>query len=134
MDANMMNQGMEQSRTGSMQRASRTIAHAVKNGGADKDEKIREAANEFEAVFISQMLTHMFDGVGDDNAFGGGHAEEVYKSMLIDEYGKIMVNAGGIGVADHVVRQLVGQQEQQIQPHRSLAQSAYAKAQETKGE
>ncbi len=130
MDANMISQGAEQSRISAMQRSSRTLAHAAKQGGADKDAKIREAANEFEAVFISQMLTHMFDGVGDDNAFGGGHAEEIYKSMLIDEYGKIMVDAGGIGVADHVVRQLVGQQERAT-TNLKMVQSAYAKAQET---
>ena len=119
---------MENARSSSLESASRRIAHFAKQGGADKDAKIREAANEFEAVFISQMLSHMFEGVGDDNEFDGGHAEEIYESMLVDEYGKIMVKAGGIGVADHVVKQLVGQQERAA-PQLKMVQSAYNKAQ-----
>lgn len=73
--------------------------------------KIREAAQDFEAVFISQMLEHMFAGIETNEAFGGGHAEDIYKSMMIDEYGKIMAKSGGIGVADHVARQLLQTQE-----------------------
>lgn len=73
--------------------------------------KIDAAAQDFEAVFISQMLEHMFDGVQTNEIFGGGEAEDIYRSMMIDEYGKIMSKAGGIGLADHVKRQLLTLQE-----------------------
>ena len=74
-------------------------------------QKMDAAAQDFEAVFISQMLEHMFDGVETNEMFGGGEAEDIYRSMMIDEYGKMMSKTGGIGLADHVKRQLLTLQE-----------------------
>ncbi len=73
--------------------------------------KIDQVAEEFEAVFISQMLEHMFAGIETDETFGGGHAEDVYRSLLVDEYGKLIAKTGGIGVADHVKREMLTLQE-----------------------
>lgn len=73
--------------------------------------KIDETAQDFEAVFISQMLEHMFEGVNSNAVTGGGEAEEIYQSMMIDEYGKIIAGRGGVGLADHVKRQLLTLQE-----------------------
>ncbi len=69
------------------------------------------AAQEFEAVFLSQMMRHMFQDISTDHLFGGGHAEETWRSMLIEEYGKTISSAGGIGLADHVKQTLLGLQE-----------------------
>ncbi len=75
-------------------------------------QKIDETAKEFESVFLSQMLQHMFAGVEEaDDWFGGGHGEEMFKSLLIDEYGKLMAKAGGIGVADHIRQEMLNLQE-----------------------
>lgn len=73
--------------------------------------KIRQSANEFESVFVSQMLGHMFDGIEVDQNFGGGHAEEMFRSMLTNEYGKQMSRSGGFGIADQVYRELLRAQE-----------------------
>lgn len=67
----------------------------------------RKAGEEFEAVFLSQMIAHMFAGVGDDPIFGGGEAGRMYRSMMHDEYGKAIARAGGIGVADAVMREVL---------------------------
>ncbi len=75
--------------------------------------QIRQAAEEFEGMFIAQMLQHMFAGIETNPLFGDSHAEEIYQSMMVDEYGKLMAKSGGIGVADHVTRQLLQQQEVQ---------------------
>lgn len=73
------------------------------------------AAKQFEAVFVTQMLSHMFAGLEtEDGVFGGGHAESMFRPMLLDEYGKMVANRGnGIGIADHVVRSLLQTQEVQ---------------------
>ena len=73
--------------------------------------KAQEVAEDFESVFLSQMLEHMFAGIETDEMFGGGHAEDVYRSLLIDEYGKLIAKAGGIGIADHVKREMLTLQE-----------------------
>ena len=70
-----------------------------------------DVAREFEAQFISQMLESMFSGVETDGQLGGGESESTYRSMMIDEYGKMISRAGGIGVADHVKREMLRLQE-----------------------
>ena len=76
----------------------------------DKTE-IRKAAEEFEGIFISQMLGHMFKGMESNPLFGGGQAENIYRDLLVDEYGKQMTGSGGIGLADSIERQLISLQE-----------------------
>ncbi|MBM3546432.1 MAG: chemotaxis protein [Alphaproteobacteria bacterium] len=80
---------------------------------------LKKTGQEFESMFLSQMLSHMFSGIKADGLFGGGHAEETYRSLLVDEYGKSISKAGGIGIADQVVRSVLLQfQEasQNVQP------------------
>ncbi len=72
---------------------------------------MQQAAQEYEAVFLSQMFGHMFEGLKTDGPFGGGHAEKIYRSLLVDEYGKTMARAGGIGIGDAVLRQMLLNQE-----------------------
>ncbi|MBL26837.1 MAG: chemotaxis protein chel [Rhodospirillaceae bacterium] len=76
--------------------------------------QIREIAETFEAQFVGQMLGHMYAGIETDGPFGGGFGEEMFRSMMIDEYGKIMTRRGGIGIADAVERELLKMQE--VQP------------------
>jgi len=71
----------------------------------------RKAAEDFEAQFVSQMMSHMFSGIDTDGPFGGGHAEEQFRSLLVDEYGKAASRQGRIGIADAVHRELLRMQE-----------------------
>lgn len=71
-----------------------------------------KVARQFESVFVSQMLQHMFSGIKGDGVFGGGSGEQMFKSMLLDEYGKMIANRGnGIGIADAMRRTLLQGQE-----------------------
>jgi Rod binding domain-containing protein len=74
-------------------------------------EEAGKAANDFEAVFLSQMLAPMWAGVGEDNYLGGGSAEDTYHSMLVNEYGKLLSKSGGLGIADAVKREMLKMQE-----------------------
>lgn len=71
----------------------------------------REAAEQFEAVFLSQMLSPMFETVPTDSFMGGGHAESVYRGMMVEEMGKSLAKQGGIGIADSVYREIIKLQE-----------------------
>lgn len=73
-------------------------------------EDIRKTAEEFEAVFLAQMASHMFTDV-DGGMFSGGPSEETYRSMLYQEFGKALARAGGIGIADSVAREMIRMQE-----------------------
>lgn len=72
---------------------------------------IEKAAEEFEAMFVAEMLRPMFETIESDEMFGGGQAEETWRGLLIDEYGKSIAKAGGIGLADHVKAAMIQMQE-----------------------
>ncbi|HEY5606928.1 MAG TPA: rod-binding protein [Alphaproteobacteria bacterium] len=84
------------------------LPRVVKPGDAAK---LKQTAEEYEAVFISQMLQPMFDGIKTDPRFGGGQAEGIYRSMMVSEYGKAMAKRGGIGLADALTQSLLRTQE-----------------------
>ena len=100
---------------GLAQAKSQKAANGLANAGAAgaNDAAIAEAAKQFEASFLSQMFSHMFESVETDQLFGGGHGEEMFRSMLVDEYSKQVVKHGGIGVAENVMRTMIAQQESQ---------------------
>ena len=69
-------------------------------------------SREFEAMFLSSMLQPVFAGMKTGKGmFGGGHAEDTFQSMLVDEYGKVMAKAGGVGIAKMVRDQILQLQE-----------------------
>ena len=70
---------------------------------AINQQRAEESAENFEAFFLTRMMESMFEGVSTDGMFGGGHAEKIYRSLLLDEYGKEMAKVGGIGVKEYVM-------------------------------
>jgi Rod binding domain-containing protein len=86
------------------------ISSAI-NTATDIHAKARASAQDFEAVFLNSMFTQMFTSVGGEGPFGGGGGVGVWRSFLSDEYSKSFAKAGGIGIADHVYRSLIAQQE-----------------------
>mgnify|MGYP000450805101 CR=1 FL=1 len=75
-------------------------------------EQARETAEDFEAMFLTQMVEEMFAGLDTENMFGGGHAEKMFRSMLSQEYAKVMSGRGGVGIADMVQKQILMMQEE----------------------
>jgi Rod binding domain-containing protein len=86
-------------------------APAATAAHANVQDRARAQAVEFEAVFLSSMFSQMFTGTDGDGPFGGGGSAGVWRSFLTDEYSKSFARAGGIGIADHVYRALLNQQE-----------------------
>lgn len=80
------------------------------NATSDKTE-VRQAAEEFEAVFLNTMLQNMFTGLGEGGTWGKGHGADAWQSLLIDEYARTIAESGGIGLADSVERELIALQE-----------------------
>lgn len=74
-------------------------------------DKVDATAEDFEALFLTQMMERMFEGLGGEGPLGGGAAGGAYRSMLADSYGKTVAASGGIGLADHVRRELLALQQ-----------------------
>lgn len=89
------------------------VKNNLSNMTPEKMEELDNTAKEFEAVFLSQMFAQMFNGLEVDPVFGGGKGEEVFRSMMVEEYGKRIADQGGIGIAEHVKAKLIDIQAQQ---------------------
>ena len=87
------------------------LAASGGKSAADFNTKARAQATDFEATFLNAMFGQMFTGIDGDGPFGGGGAAGVWRSFLSEEYSKSFAKAGGIGIADHVYRALIAQQE-----------------------
>lgn len=61
------------------------------------------------------MGRNLFEGISTDGMFGGGNGEKVFRSLLINEYGKAMAKTGTVGVADYVMKSILEMQEVQSQ-------------------
>lgn len=87
-------------------------ARAVENAAASGNRsELRKNAEEFEAQFLSQMMSHMFKGLAPDGIMGGGNAESIWRDFYVEEVAKGVARQGGIGVADVIERQLLRLQE-----------------------
>lgn len=84
---------------------------AVGTGTASLVEKgtqdaLAKASRAMEAVFLAEMLS--LAGLGKSSErMGGGIGEEQFGSLLVQAQAREIVNAGGIGLADVLFRQLL---------------------------
>ena len=71
---------------------------------------IGKTAKDFEASFVSNMLGQMFQGLDTSAPFGGGQGEEMFRSFLMDAFGKQITKSGGVGIAASVQREMLKMQ------------------------
>ena len=83
----------------------------VKQHPAMNMEQARKVAQDFESVFIAQMMKPMFENTTAEAPFGGGSSEKIWRDMQVDEYGKAIAKSGGIGIADTIVNEMLKMQE-----------------------
>lgn len=75
-------------------------------------QKIRQAAQEFEAMTIGQLLAPMFETVDHSKTmFGGGDGEAAWRPMMVTAIAKHMAAHGGIGLAQPILQQMLRLQE-----------------------
>lgn len=100
---------MQQMRAGQPEALAKRI-NAMRPANAN-DAQAHKTASEFESMFLTQMLGHMSAGIKSDGPFGGGPGEEMFRSLLNQEYAGMLSKRGGIGIADYVYRQILALQE-----------------------
>lgn len=110
MDAMFLNTAQTQAFEAQANAAQQRAQQLAGTRSSDND-ALRKTAEDFESVFLSQMLQPMFDTIPTDSFMGGGHAETIYRGMMVQEMGKSISKSGGIGIADTVYRELLKLQE-----------------------
>ena len=85
---------------------------AARRAGAQSadDKKLFEACQDFEAIFIKQMLDVMRKTVHKTGLLDGGAAEEIFEDMLYDEYAAEMARTARFGLAETMYGQLTQSQ------------------------
>ena len=76
-------------------------------GGSDE---LRRVAEEFESIFLSEMLAPMFEGLETDGLGGGGDGEQMFRPMLVQRYAEAIAKAGGVGIAESIMAELTRMQ------------------------
>ena len=77
------------------------------SGTPDDAEGIYEAAKQFEAFFVQKLFSVMRESIPKDGLVERGYSNDVYESMLDQEYAKSITESGGIGLADMLAKQLM---------------------------
>lgn len=80
-------------------------------GEATDPEALRRTAEEFEAVFLAQMLRTMSSGLEAGGPFFGGRDGGPFNDMLNQEVAKLISRSGGVGVADAILQEMLKLQE-----------------------
>lgn len=70
------------------------------------DDKINDKAKDLEAVLISVMVDPMFPKGKESGLYGGGQGSDIYRMMMIEQYGKMMSEHGGLGIAKNITKEL----------------------------
>ena len=68
--------------------------------------KLKSACDDFEAIFIKQMLDAMKKTINRSELTKRNMGEDIFEDMLYDEYSKKMSGAAGLGVGDMMFQQL----------------------------
>lgn len=72
----------------------------------DRRDVLMDKAQELEASFLAEMLGHTGLGAAQ-GGFGGGAGEEQFSSFLRQEQARLMVEGGGIGLAELIFNSMV---------------------------
>ncbi len=93
-------------RPGAAGAAGAEAAGTQARGPIDRHSRLYRACEDFEALFIKQMLSSMRKTIHKTGLVDGGMAEEIFEDMLYDEYALKMARSAGFGLSDTLYREL----------------------------
>ena len=73
----------------------------------NSEEKLLEAAQGFEAIFVTKLLNQMNSSSMNEGGFlGQSSSQKTFKGMLFQEIGKEVAKTSSFGIADAIYNQL----------------------------
>lgn len=73
---------------------------------------LRAQAEELEGIFLNTLIKEMFASLhSDSDAMGGGFAEDTWRDMQAEQMSDAVSKAGGVGLADAIMGDLLKIQE-----------------------
>jgi flagellar protein FlgJ len=78
-------------------------------GKAAKEKELTQACQQFEEMFLKQMMTQMRKAGPKGGMFGGGQGADQFQDMLDGERAKQWSQDGGVGLASMMFEQMKSQ-------------------------
>jgi Rod binding domain-containing protein len=97
------------------QAQAQAAAQATSQKAAMSTAQIMNTAHDFESVFATQMMTPMFEGLEVNPMFGGGKGEEMFRTVLLDEYGKQIGQNDSLNMVNQLASAMLKAQEARSQ-------------------
>ena len=97
----------------------------------DSPEAIKEAARTFESLFLNEIMKNMRKTLPEDGLLNQGFANNVFNSMLDQEYSQIASKSGQLGLADVIARQLGADPTEIALKEAEIAKAQAAEAEKT---
>ncbi|HIJ86554.1 MAG TPA: flagellar biosynthesis protein FlgJ [Desulfuromonadales bacterium] len=89
----------------------RTAADRSSGVTEKQRQQAKKVSQDFEGLFVGMMMKSMRATVGKDTLTGGGHGEDVYRSMLDQQYADASVKrGGGLGLAKLIEKDIIRQE------------------------
>ena len=89
-----------------MKRLSMTFKDETLNSKQNREAELKKSCMEMESLFVMQLMKEMRAAIPKSGLMDGGKAEEIYTSMLDNQYAKNITENGGLGIADQLYEQL----------------------------
>lgn len=84
------------------------LAGGIADALSSQNSKAKKTAADFETVFLENFTQTMMNSSGTEGPLGeNGVGGDVWRSMLTQEYAKQMQRAGGVGLSDQIMRDLI---------------------------
>ena len=97
---------------GSSVSAASTSAPGAKLTSPSQMGHLKAQAQELEGIFLNTLMKEMFSSLhSDSDAMGGGFAEDTWRDMQAEQMSDAVSKAGGIGLADDIMGDLLKIQE-----------------------
>jgi flagellar protein FlgJ len=86
---------------------SQAMTRTPKQAPGRDPQKIKEVAQQFEAIFVQQIFKEMRNTIPEGGLIERGNADDIYAQLQDAEAAKVMTERGGIGLAELMLQQLL---------------------------
>ncbi len=98
------------------------LGENLKDNDRDKAEK---AAQEFEAIFVRQMLSAMTESLENASMLGDAPGSDWYQEMFLQKVAMGIAEKGDLGISKQIMKQFDSQQKKPIENIRDLSEKDY---------
>ncbi|WP_196593101.1 rod-binding protein [Pectinatus sottacetonis] len=103
----MMEQAKQAQELKKFKESANQLENAAKTSADNKnDAKLKNACKQFEALFLDLMYKEMRKTVPKDPLLGDSNADNILRSMHDTQMTKELADAGGMGLADMMYKQI----------------------------